>query len=334
MYSKNNSFWKCLYFFPVLIVYFIITINIYTFTAYYSFNFPLKITFGKIFISLIFYFCAFMTIITHTLSMVTHPGWVNKEKLQSELDKKKLKEVSFCKKCEMNRPFKAHHCSTCQTCILKMDHHCPWIANCVGFFNQKYFYQFLFYATVGDFFGAIGLFTRIIDPDFMTFINKPNRRINLKNNLIFEIIAVLKDPLLIILGFGMTLAMSLAIGFLFFYQTYLIFNDSSSIEDTAANSHKCNDKDCQHKQKDDKNAEKSVNNKQKNSKEKSNSKNDQKGEEKNKIRGYLVKIKNIFERKNLENFKIILGMDSYLEWFMPIFKPNELNNGYNYPNSD
>ncbi|SCU99039.1 LANO_0F00584g1_1 [Lachancea nothofagi CBS 11611] len=52
----------------------------------------------------------------------------------------------FCRECVVWKPDRCHHCSACNKCHLKMDHHCPWFAVCIGFRNQKYFIQFLLYA--------------------------------------------------------------------------------------------------------------------------------------------------------------------------------------------
>jgi hypothetical protein len=60
-------------------------------------------------------------------------------------------ELKRCDKCFIVRVPRVHHCSVCRGCVLKMDHHCPWINNCVGHFNQKYFIQFCTYCFWGCF---------------------------------------------------------------------------------------------------------------------------------------------------------------------------------------
>ncbi|CAH2229201.1 jg1868 [Pararge aegeria aegeria] len=54
--------------------------------------------------------------------------------------------VRYCNRCVLVKPDRAHHCSICARCVLKMDHHCPWVNNCVCFHNYKFFMLFLGYA--------------------------------------------------------------------------------------------------------------------------------------------------------------------------------------------
>jgi len=60
-------------------------------------------------------------------------------------------KATFCKKCDIPRPERAHHCVVCGVCVMRMDHHCPWINNCVGFKNHKFFLLLGIYACLASY---------------------------------------------------------------------------------------------------------------------------------------------------------------------------------------
>ncbi|CAI9773006.1 unnamed protein product [Fraxinus pennsylvanica] len=71
-----------------------------------------------------------------------------------------------CDKCSTHRPPRAHHCRVCRRCVLKMDHHCIWINNCVGHRNYKSFLVLIFYATVASTYSATMIISCVLQNDW------------------------------------------------------------------------------------------------------------------------------------------------------------------------
>lgn len=317
MYDNSNTslFCKVLKYFPVLVVYLAIATIYYSYVKYYIFEKVeneakdhmtngtiIDLPGEKILLLLTTSLIVFMICLCHYLCAFTNPGNISDSKVS------KIKNFEICLKCDSKRPPRAHHCKSCDKCILKMDHHCPWIANCVGLKNQKYFYLFLFYSILGCVISSIGMFSKFLELDeiflneyrekliFETEIrqNKHNIQNNSHLNATFtsEIkteknISLKKfenpvlDPILISLCTVVPILLLIAISGLFIMQSFFIVKNMTNIEYYK---YKNSKSDFDHSAK-------------------------------------------------CLNLNLVLG-ESVFMWFIPVFVNHENNDGYNYNYSD
>lgn len=165
-----------------------------------------------------------MTLICFVLSIVTKPGeipntpeWSVKAVeggSQNDIKSRELKsngERRYCKWCAKYKPDRAHHCRVCRTCVLKMDHHCPWISNCVGWGNHKYLLLLILYSAISCSFITITLAPTL------------NKSLNMSTIQFGDIVALLLAEIL-------SVFLVVVLFSFFFFHLWLVFNSMTTIE--------------------------------------------------------------------------------------------------------
>ncbi|KAI3741416.1 hypothetical protein L1987_59088 [Smallanthus sonchifolius] len=79
--------------------------------------------------------------------------------------------LGYCRYCRNGKPPR-------QRCVLKMDHHCVWVVNCVGARNYKFFLLFLFYT-----FLETTMDTVVLLPSFIKFFREGTGHSNSASDL-------------------------------------------------------------------------------------------------------------------------------------------------------
>lgn len=176
-----------------------------------------------------------MTFASFVLASVADPGIVNKETVSRYADNYPYDAMLYyakdCRTCLVRRPARSKHCSICGHCTARYDHHCPWINNCVGARNLRWFLSFLGLTSFICFYGAYA-----VGWVFWYDVVIRYRLLDLRQgsaplswSLLLQYAIFQTGPPLVGLGLFMAMA-GLAVLAFFLYHLYLLQKNTTSVE--------------------------------------------------------------------------------------------------------
>ena len=124
--------------------------------------------------------------------------------------------LNYCYSCSAYRPPRTSHCSLCDNCVERFDHHCLWLGTCIGKRNYRYFYFLTTCINISAIFQIVySLYYIVIHTKKLANKEKYNKFI------LWGFVAIILYDILFIIFF---------LGKLFFLHTWLVFNNLTFYE--------------------------------------------------------------------------------------------------------
>ncbi|XP_034491351.1 palmitoyltransferase ZDHHC4 isoform X2 [Marmota flaviventris] len=137
-HTRNHAF---------IILHLVLQGTVYTEYTWEIFGYCQELEFSLYYL-LLPYLLLIICLIFFTLTCLTNPGTITKENELLFLQVYEFDEVMFpknarCSTCDLRKPARSKHCSVCNWCVHRFDHHCVWVNTCIGAWNTRYFLIYL-----------------------------------------------------------------------------------------------------------------------------------------------------------------------------------------------
>jgi len=126
--------------------------------------------------TVIWLYFSFMFLFHFVMTSFTNPGRAQEietqESYKVESDNENLDMIytpRWCTSCQCWKPPRTHHCGICDRCTLRMDHHCPFMGNCIGLYNLGHFLSMYVFILVGGTLGLIPIVFALL-PSVLPFV--------------------------------------------------------------------------------------------------------------------------------------------------------------------